>query len=470
MKIKVVVINLVRAAVLISVLAACATPTTQAPAPTAAPPPTVAPTVAPAPTTAPTTAPTAMAASPKIYYADARTWPSEPEKLAHLTRGKFYIPVQDEGLVVVIDPEKKDPIVKTIKISATQPHHPWVTPGMRYVYINHQSEGKGDHKIMTVIDTFTDEVVAQITTDFDDPFHCSFSPTQDLFLCGDLNAKGGYVYYLDPINHKMIKKVKTNGHTARDVIQSHDGKFAFVGHQGDGNVDILNIADAKIVKTLDCKLCGRMKMTPDGKYLFASSPPNDFTAIIDVEKQEIVKTLKFDKNMGPGNINFAMNGKFAMIGLGKGGKLALVDVAKQEIASILTSGAGTNTAYANPAMPNLAIATNDQNDDWYTVVDVATQKVVEKIEAGGKATHNVQWSADGRFGVGSDRLGDTVTLFRLNKDAGKIEKIASVKVGFGTNGVQWTPYFCGVQFLTPDNVKSVKNTAATNANGDCASN
>ncbi|MEK7439892.1 MAG: hypothetical protein AABZ78_03775, partial [Chloroflexota bacterium] len=296
MKIKVVV-NLIRVMVLASVvLAACATPT-------AAPPPTAAPTVAPAPTAAPTTAPTAMAASPKIYYADARTWPSESEKLAHLTRGKFYIPVQDDGVVAVIDPDKKDPIVKLIKIAAAQPHHPWVTPGMRYVYINHQSEGKGDHKVMTVIDSFTDEVVAQITTDFDDPFHCSFSPTQDLFLCGDLNPKGGYVYYIDPVNHKIIKKVKTNGLAARDVIQSHDGKFAFVGHQGDGNVDVINITDAKIVKTLDCKLCGRMKMTPDGKYLFASSPPNDFTAIIDVEKQEIVKTLKFDKNMGPGNIN-----------------------------------------------------------------------------------------------------------------------------------------------------------------------
>ena len=74
MKIKVVVINLIRATVLISVLVACATPTTQAP--TAAPPPTAAPTVAPAPTAAPTTSPTAMAASPTIYYADARTWPS----------------------------------------------------------------------------------------------------------------------------------------------------------------------------------------------------------------------------------------------------------------------------------------------------------------------------------------------------------------------------------------------------------
>jgi len=403
----------------------------------------------------------------KIFYVDARTWPSQPDLLRHLSRGKFYIPVQDDGLVAVVDPEKPGYLVKLIKINAVQPHHPWVAPGMRYVYINHQSEGKGDHNVMTVIDSFTDEVVAEIKTDFDDPFHCSFSPIKDLLLCGDLNPKGGYVYYIDPVRHRFLFKVKTTGTAARDVIQSHDGKFAFIGHQGTGNVDVLDISLRKIVKTLDCDRCARMKMTPDGRYLFASSPPRDFTAVIDVAKQEIVKRIEFPKGSGPGNINFAMGGKVAMIGLGRSGKLALVDVERLELWKILDSGAGTNTAYANPAEPSIAIATNDATDDWYTVVDAARGEVVERVEAGGKGTHNVHWSADGRFAVGSDRLGDTVTIFRWDPRARKVVKVASVQVGFGTNGVQWVPYFCGAPFLTQQNVKSVKNAPAVNSKGDC---
>ncbi len=404
----------------------------------------------------------------KIFYADARTWPSQPELLQHLSRGKFYIPVQDDGLVAVIDPEKPGYIVKLIKVNAAQPHHPWVAPGMRYVYINHQSEGKGDHNVMTVIDSFTDEVVAEIKTDFDDPFHCSFSPIKDLLLCGDLNPKGGYVYYIDPVRHRYMFKVKTTGTVARDVIQTHDGKFAFIGHQGTGNVDVLDISLRKIVKTLNCDRCARMKMTPDGKYLFASSPPRDFTAIIDVEKQEIVKVIQMPKGSGPGNINFANKGKVAMIGLGRSGQLGLVDVERLELWKILDSGAGTNTAYANPAESSIAIATNDATDDWYTIVDAARGEVVERIEAGGKGTHNVHWSADGRFAVGSDRLGDTVTIFRWDARARKVRKVASVQVGFGTNGVQWVPYFCGVPFLTQQNVKRVKNAPAVNSKGDCS--
>ncbi len=404
----------------------------------------------------------------KVFYADARTWPSEPHLLKHLTRGKFYIPVQDDNLVAVIDPQKPGYLVKLIKVNHAQPHHPWVAPGMRYVYVNHQSEGKGDHNVMTVIDSFTDEVVAEIKTDFDDPFHCSFTPNRDLLLCGDLNPKGGYVYFLDPVRHRYMFKVKTNGTVARDVLQTPDGKYAFVGHQGTGNVDILDISLRKLVKTLDCDRCARMKMTPDGRYIFASSPPRDFTAIIDVQKQDIVKRIEFPKGSGPGNINFAMQGKVAMIGLGRSGKLALVDVERLELSKILDSGAGTNTAYANPQEPSLAIATNDATDDWYTIVDAAAGRVVEHIEAGGKGTHNVHWSADGRFAVGSDRLGDTVTLFRFDQRARKIEKMASVRVGFGSNGVQWVPYFCGVQFLTRQNVQTVKNLPAANARGECS--
>lgn len=414
------------------------------------------------------TAPAGPTTLNKIFYADSRTWPSQADTLKGLSRGKFYVPVQDEGLVAVIDPEKSGYIVKLIKVNATQPHHPWVAPGMRYLYVNHQSEGKGDHNVMTVIDSFTDSVVAEIKTDFDDPFHCSFSPVKDLFLCGDLNPKGGYVYYINPVSMKFLSKVKTTGTSARDVIQTHDGKYAFVGHQGTGKLDVLDIDAAKIIKTLDCELCGRLKMTPDGKYLLASSPAKNFTAIIDTAKQEIVKKLDFPEKSGPGNINFGNNGKMALIGLGTAGKVALVDVEKQTVTAILDSGKSTNTAYPNPADSTVAIATNDATDDWYTIIDVAKGTVMGKIQAGGKGTHNVHWSADGRYAVGSDRLGDSVTIFRWDAAGRKIEKVASVPVGFGTNGVQWVPYFCGATELDPGNVGKVKNAPAANSKGDCA--
>lgn len=464
-------------------LAAC-TPSAP-PAPTA-PARAVAPATSPAPsplTSAPATQPAASPAtslalaagglgplgtgSGKVYYADSRTWPSQGDRLRPLATGRFYVSVQDDGLIAVIDPEKApDYLVKTIKVDPAQPHHLWTAPGMRYIYVNYQSEGKGDHNKFSVIDTFTDKVT-DLSTDFDDPFHCSYNSVRsDLLLCGDLNPKGGYVYYFDAANQQYLGKVKTTGTTARDVIQTHDGKFAFVGQAGEG-VDVLDIEQAKIIKTIPCKGCAKLKMTPDGKQLFASSTSTDTALIIDVQKQEIAQTVTFPKASGPGNINFAANGAVAMIGLGTSGKLALVDVAKGALTNMLDSGKATNTAYPNPVVPNVAIATNDGTDDWYTVLDAVEGRVIETIEAGGKGTHNVQWSPDGKYAVGGDRLGDTATLFRWNESTKKVEKVSSIQIGFGANGVQWVPNFCGVPYLTQANLSTAKNQPAKNAQGDC---
>ena len=108
------------------------------------------------------------------------------------------------------------------------------------------------------------------------------------------------------------------------------------------------------------------------------------------------------------------------------------------------------------------------NDDWHTIEDpVAGKGITAKLEAGGKGTHNVHWSADGRYAVGSDRLGDTVTLFRWDSAAKKLEKVASIKVGFGANGVQWAPYFCGAPEIPTKHVATLKNIAPKGAGGEC---
>ena len=60
-----------------------------------------------------------------------------------------------------------------------------------------------------------------------------------------------------------------------------------------------------------------------------------------------------------------------------------------------------------------------------------------------------------------------MTIFAWSSTAKKLTKLASVKVGFGANGVQWVPYFCGAPSLTDQNVTKVKNIAAVGGSGDC---
>ena len=74
-----------------------------------------------------------------------------------------------------------------------------------------------------------------------------------------------------------IAAIETNGIQTRDIVISHDGRYAFIGHQGYnpeeglmGSVDVLDIANREIVKSIGEGRCRAGKMTNDGRYAFFS--------------------------------------------------------------------------------------------------------------------------------------------------------------------------------------------------------
>ena len=145
-----------------------------------------------------------------VFYTDSWTWPNQADLLSHMSRGKFYIPVQDEGKIAVIDPDAEDYGLHFISVAYVQPHHPWMAPGMRHVFINFQSEGKGDHDAYGWIDTWTDKITYG-QTGINDPFHGAFSPTQTLLLNGDLDKKGGHVHLHNTATLELVASIETTG-------------------------------------------------------------------------------------------------------------------------------------------------------------------------------------------------------------------------------------------------------------------
>jgi DNA-binding beta-propeller fold protein YncE len=348
-----------------------------------------------------------------------------------------------------------------------------MAPGMRYNVINFQSEGKGDHDAMAVLDTWTDEIVKYIQTGTNDPFHMAFSPTEPLLVTADLDPKAGRVHLFDTERWEEIAVVETTGLRTRDITISHDGRYAFIGHQGYdpdkgvmGGVDVLDIAQRKIIKTFGEGRCRSGKMSNDGRIVLYSCDRADKILAIDVQNLELLKEIQLPKGSQPFNITFRPDDRYAYVGLKKAGKLGVIDMEKLELVKALDSGTDTNSTYVHPYAP-LAVVTNDGTDTHVSILDIERNEIIDKIETGGKGTHNGQWSPDGRWFIVSNRLGDSVTLLRYNEETGKIEWVDDIVVGFGANGVHWAPYFCGVPYLTPGNVKQAKNLPAINEKGDC---
>lgn len=408
-----------------------------------------------------------------IYYADTWTWPYQPDALAHLSQGRFFVTVQDDGKIAVIDPDAEDYGLTLIETDFVQPHHPWIAPGMRYVFINFQSEGKGDHDAYARLDTFTNEI-EYANTGINDPFHGAFSPTENVLLTADIDTAAGHVYLWDTMTFELLATVETTGLRTRDITFSHDGSHAFIGHQGYdpdngvvGAVDVLDMETQEIVASLGEGRCRSGKMSNDGSLVFYSCDRADRIAVIDVETLELVKYIETGEGSGPFNISFRADDAYAYVGLKKAGQLGVIDVEALELVATLDSGTDTNSTYFHPTAP-LAIVTNDGTDAHVSVLNTETNTIDYTIDTG-KGTHNGQWSADGRWFIVSNRLDQSVTLLSYDEETGMVEWYDDIIVGFGTNGVHWAPYFCGVDYLTDANVADVQNSAPVDADGTCPS-
>lgn len=416
--------------------------------------------------------PAAPAVLDKVFYADTWTWPFQPEKLAHMTHGKFYVPVQDENKIAVIDPEAPDYGLKFITTDYVQPHHTWLSPGLRYDYVNFQSEGKGDHDAYAVIDTQTDSITYH-QTGTNDPFHGSFSPTENLYVTGDLDTKAGRVHLIDTNTQQEVAAIETTGTRTRDINVTGDGRYAFVGHQGydpdNGNVgpvDVIDIAARKVVKSFGEGRCRSGKMSNDRSVVLYSCDRANKIIAIDTGTLELKGEIAVPEGSGPFNITFRGDDKFAYVGLAKAGQIGVVDVAALQLVKTLDSGNETNSTYIHPN-GKVAVTTNDGTDAHVTVLDVVNNEVVKSIDTAGKGSHNGQWSPDGRFFLLTNRLGESVTLLTYDEATGEVNWKDDIRVGFGANGVMWAPYFCGVPELTPENVTTATNAPAKE-DGSCA--
>lgn len=356
----------------------------------------------------------------KIYYDDTRTWPYQPEKLAG-KKGRFYVAVQGEGKIAVVDPEKRS-VIKNIPVGPA-PHHPWVVPGMRYLYITHMS---GDR--ITIIDTQNDQVMKTLQTGAAMPLHMTFSPTEDLALVGNMDRERGQVTYIDTVKHEITGSVKTNGKMTRDLIFTHDGKYAFLGNSM-GPLDLLDVRERKILKSLPVENAGMLRMSPDGKWLLANSAQG-YTAIVSVSDLKVAARIEMGSKLY--NIDFSPDGKKAYVGAGV--DLAVIDLEKKALKTRIPSGTNPNTLFVIPGR-EVGVVTNEGEDRHVTVVDLKIDRMIKKIPTG-RSTHNAHFSADGKYGLITTSQDQIATLI----DAEKMEKIVDLEVGAGSNGLKWVPY------------------------------
>lgn len=401
----------------------------------------------------------------KLHLEPQMSWPMEWDKVQGKP-GYFWVAGQNSGFVTVwddaslkkvahidfwayekdlmkkegkkIDKKTEDWIQKNVR-----PHHVWVVPGAKEIYVSNNAK-KSD--VFWVVDAKTFKITARFHTGGMGPLHGAFSPTEDLAIWGNVkDKKKGVITFIDTKNHKVLDAVETTGIQTRDINITHDGKTVFVGNQGwnkkkgiMGSVDVFDIKSRRLIKSItDAQGLKGMGMSPDGKTIVALGRRVGKVYFIDVAKQAIRATTKIGGQ--PSNVAFHPNGKKIYVGIyknkktGVGNEYVVLDLNTAEVITRIKGGKQANTIYFPPGNPNIAFGANEK-DTFLSVIDTKNDKLIGEIDTP-LGTHNVRFRPDGKVGFATCKRSNEAVFF----DVDKLEVLATVEVGFGNNGIRWSP-------------------------------
>lgn len=119
---------------------------------------------------------------------------------------------------------------------------------------------------------------------------------------------------------------------------SPDGKEIWVAAASDGKISIIDIANKKVLQTLDAHVEGanRLKFTPDGKQVFVSSLGLPDVAVFDSAARREVKRVR----VGHGAAGMEMHGTRAYVSCTPDDYVAVIDLNTLEVSGHVAAGKG----------------------------------------------------------------------------------------------------------------------------------
>jgi YVTN family beta-propeller protein len=113
------------------------------------------------------------------------------------------------------------------------------------------------------------------------------------------------------------------GHGSEGFDVSPDGKEAWVANAGDGTISVIDLAEKKVVATIDADVPGanRLKFTPDGRQVLVTAGT---LVVLDVATRTVVKRLPDVR--GTGGILMQPDGARAYVACSPVGYVAVIDL------------------------------------------------------------------------------------------------------------------------------------------------
>jgi len=238
----------------------------------------------------------------------------------------------------------------------------------------------------------------------------------------------------DTSTDKLISEIKLTGRPNQCAV-TPDGKYAAIPIRDTDSVDIVDVAQQKVAKTLPVKAPHNAFNAGSNRYIFVSSMGDHAINMIDLEKMDYAATIPTGGVPRPYVIT--RDGRTLYVAVSDLHGFFVVDIPEKKVVRRVEMPAEHPTPHEHPGEPintlthGLALSPDEKElwvtsllDDAMYVYDVKSQKIVGHVPVG-SGPNWVAFSPDGKYVCVSNAADDDVSII----DAKARREVARLKVG-----------------------------------------
>jgi YVTN family beta-propeller protein len=283
---------------------------------------------------------------------------------------------------------------------------------------------------LSAIDVATNAAYATVPTG-DSPHHVVASPdAKELWVT---LYKANHLQVFDAATLKEIGQVDVGG-PSDDLAFAPDGKRLYVSMGQDNQLAVIDTAARKLVTKVGVGQTPHgVKVRPDGKEVYVTNTAENTISVITLDGDPKL-ALSFRVGADPFEVTFDPEGKTAYISNFLGDSLTVVDTATRKITKTVRVGKQpAMLAFVPGGSGQLLWIANTGTQEVWVIDPAAGGKLVTRIPAGGGA-HGVVPSPAGKVFV-TNTNDNTVTVI----DAATQKVLQTVGVGTSPNGLSFVP-------------------------------
>jgi len=256
------------------------------------------------------------------------------------------------------------------------------------------------------------------------------TPSWDLKKLWVLNDLGNSLTPINPRNGHHGKPVHVDD--PYNMYYTPDGKYAIVVAEQLQRLDFRKSRSMKLHKSVRVPCFGvdHMDFTADGRYLLASCEFSGQMVVLDVKRQELVKTIGIEPGAMPQDVKLSPDGRTFYIADMASSGVWVVGAKRFRLRGFIKTGRGAHGLYASRDSRRLYVS--NRGEGSISVISFRKQRVVAKwVIPGGGSPDMGGVSTDGKVLWLTGRY--NAEVYAISTKDGRL--IKRIPVGQGPHGL-----------------------------------